>query len=189
MTLEEKNKALFIKNYNVDIVSIASENNKEKKTDSDSSCIVENTASSGPTLKKGSRYIHSKYDPSGEAEKIVSAVNDEGYDCWVFGGMGLGYFLESFLEKNKNAIAVVVEPDLEIFLSAVRSRDLEKCIDPQRVIFVIGSPPESVIPFLNTLQCERIKYFQVRSEYMLDSSYYEELKTCVSSYVSRRYLN
>ena len=182
MSVKEKNLSILEKNYNLDIDKITSEvsGNIYKAEYSKKGLI---------TVSAGGRYIHSKYDPAGEADKIIRTAADTSSDCWVFGGFGLGYHIEAFLKYTENAKAVVVEPDPLLFRTAVEERDLSEILLSGRVVLVINAPADSIISTLNMLQFEKIKYFQIRSEYELNSSYFEDLKNSVASYISRKDVN
>ncbi len=179
MEIEEKNYRLLKEKLNIDLNMLNFRDDM----------IVERSSKGEPTVRIGNRYIHSRHDPSGEARKIIASAMEEGFDCWVFGGLGLGYHLETFLELNKEAKAVIVEPELSFLSAAAKNRSLEKIISSDRVYFVLGPEPDAVSPCLNSLQCERIKYFQIRSEYELSPDFFEESKKAVARYVSRKEIN
>ena len=182
MSVKEKNLSILEKYYNLDI---------EKITPDDSENIFKTEVSKKGqiTVSAEGRYIHSKYDPAGEADRIIRTAADTSSDCWVFGGFGLGYHIEAFLKHTENAKAVVVEPDPFLFKTAAEERDLSGLLLSGRVILVINASADSIISTLNMFQFEKIKYFQIRSEYELNSSYFEDLKNAVASYISRKDVN
>ncbi|MDX9802297.1 MAG: DUF115 domain-containing protein, partial [Spirochaetia bacterium] len=179
MEIEEKNYRLLKEKLNIDMDMLTSRDDM----------VIEKSARGEPTVRIGTRYIHSRHDPKGEAEKIITSAMDEGFDCWVFGGLGLGYHIEAFLALDKEAKAVIVEPDLSFLSAAAKCRSLEKIISSERVYLVLGPEPEAVSPCLNSLQCEKIKYFQIRSEYEIFPEFFEESKKAVARYVSRKEIN
>ena len=182
MSIREKNKEILLKYYNLDIDKIApSPPENRYKT--------EISRKGGLTVSAGGKYIHSRYDPEGEADKIIKMSSDTSSDCWVFGGFGLGYYLEAFLKYTDDAKALAAEPDKELFLKAVEERDLSEILLSGRIILMIGAEAESVVSTLNMFQFEKIKYFQIRSEYEINSEYFEKLKSSVASYISRKDVN
>ncbi len=97
--------------------------------------------------------------------------------------------LTLFLKYTENAKAVVVEPDPHLFKTAVTERDLSELLLSGRIVLVINAAADSIISTLNMFQFEKIKYFQIRSEYELNSTYFEDLKKSVASYISRKDVN
>ena len=182
MSIREKNKEILLKYYNLDIDKIAPEL-------TDSRYKTELTRKGMVTVSVDGKYIHSRYDPEGEADKIVKMSADSSSDCWVLGGFGLGYHLEAFIRNTDDVKAVVAEPDTDLFIKAVEEKDLSEILMSGRIILMIGADPESVISTLNMFQFEKIKYFQIRSEYEINSEYFEKLKSSVASYISRKDVN
>ncbi len=91
MSVIDKNLSILKKYYNLDI---------EKITPEDSVNIYETEFSKKGkiTVSAEGRYIHSKYDPVSEADKIIRTAADTSSDCWVFGGFGLGYHIDAFFK-------------------------------------------------------------------------------------------
>jgi len=183
MEISEKNYELLLEKFGIDKEQIFL--NKD--------VVIEESAKGAPTAKIGNTYIHSKYDPAGEARKVITqyaAQNaNQNYDCWVFGGFGLGYYAESFLDINDNAKIIIVEPEITLFVAAAQVRDLEKLINSDRVFFVISTDPETVSSILNTMQFEKVNYFQVISEYNINQEYFDKVKKIVAAYISRKDIN
>ncbi len=182
MSIREKNRDILLKYYNLDPDILVSEGTSAGYETS-------LTRKGDITVSVDGKYIHSRYDPVSEAEKIIKMSSDSSCDCWVFGGFGLGYHIEAFLRNNENGKAVVVEPDPVLFRTAAEVRDLSDILFSGRVILVIGADPGSVVSTLNMFQFEKIKYFQIRSEYEINSVYFDSLKDSVASYISRKDVN
>lgn len=192
------NSALFKEQLGMDLDEIASafekegENSNSLFTISKEPIVIEKSRKEGfPTARVGEKYIHSKYDPLGEAEKIISPTFDQYFDCFIIGGFGLGYHLEKFLELDKTGEikVIVVEPDISFLKVAAKVRSLEKVINPKNVYYLFGSPPEAVSSLLGTLQCEKIKYFQLRSEWELNKEYFQQVQKSITEYVARKEIN
>ena len=182
MSIREKNRDILLKYYNLDPDILVSEGTSAGYETS-------LTRKGDITVSVDGKYIHSRYDPVSEAEKIIKMSSDSSCDCWVFGGFGLGYHIEAFLRNNENGKAVVVEPDPVLFRTAAEVRDLSDILFSGRVILVIGADPGSVVSTLNMFQFEKIKYFQIRSEYEINRVYFDSLKDSVASYISRKDVN
>ncbi|HEX3032832.1 MAG TPA: hypothetical protein VHS59_11450, partial [Bacillota bacterium] len=69
-------------------------------------------------------FIHSNYNPHREAEAMVGQQDAEKADTLIILGFGLGYHLETLIEKYPNKNKVVVEPHSGILKQALESRNL-----------------------------------------------------------------
>ncbi|MCL2293669.1 MAG: DUF115 domain-containing protein [Spirochaetes bacterium] len=189
MNIPEKNHRLLLEKLGIEKESLTLNND----------IIIEKSAKGEPTVKIGDSYIHSKYDPAGEARKVItaalspqpahSAVQNETFDCWVFGGFGLGYYIESFLDSNDDAKIIIVEPEISLLAAAAQVRDLEKIINSDRIYYVISAEPEVVSLILSNIQVEKVNYFQMISEYNMNPEYFDKVKKNISAYISRKEIN
>jgi hypothetical protein len=77
---------------------------------------IEQTKNGFFTLKIGSNYIHSLYDPYKEAERIIKPLEDLSPErtLVVVFGAGLGYHIE-LIEKNGFKNVIVIERNKKIF--------------------------------------------------------------------------
>lgn len=107
--------------------------------------VISNTRSDRPTLAyfkspDEALYLHSKYDPIREAEKWAQQVQVDKHDHILIYGMGLGYHIEKLMEKYPQKKIYLYEPDKEVMLAAMESRDLTKLFGhPNLISFGIGS--------------------------------------------------
>lgn len=81
-------------------------------------------------LKEGKKkYLHSKYNPSREAEAVVSSLEDITDETSIlFYGTGMGYHIDLILKKHPNLSYYIYEPVPEIlhsFLSNVSLKRLQ----------------------------------------------------------------
>ncbi len=78
--------------------------------------------------KKG--YIHSKYNPIDEAEKLISGVNRqiENSDMVIFWGMGLGYHIDVFIKFYSDKDYIIIEPQHNVFKAIVSRKGLENTV-------------------------------------------------------------
>lgn len=104
----------------------------EKQENLDSENIRVETAKNGlPTLivqtESGANYLHSKYDPIVEAEKIIAPYQNIGSDKHVvFYGVGLGYHIEAFVQQHPNISFSIYEPNFTIFNQYVSHKSVSK---------------------------------------------------------------
>ena len=95
---------------------------------------------SGLTKDKARIYLHSKYDPVKESEKIIDSWHIKKKDSNVLVlGFGLGYLPIAILEKlDPLQNLFIVESSIEIFLSGVENLDLISILDRPNTKFIIG---------------------------------------------------
>lgn len=99
---------------------------------------IEETRSSNNTIsimKENKKvYLHSKYNPLREAETIVNALEDIDENTnIIFYGTGLGYHIQSILEKFKNINYYIYEPIPELLYSFLSNVNLKK-LQPNRLM-------------------------------------------------------
>jgi hypothetical protein len=78
--------------------------------------------------KEGSqKFIHSKYDPQHEAERIISQYDEieiSKYKHILFYGVGLGYHIELFCRKYPNIDFAIYEPNPIVFYHYILNKKL-----------------------------------------------------------------
>ena len=81
-------------------------------------------------------HLHSRYDPTAEAERLVEEVDAAHTLAFYIHGFGLGYHVEALYRRaSEEAIFVIFEPDLSLLRMAFHSRDLSPLIESKRLIF------------------------------------------------------
>lgn len=82
-------------------------------------------------------YMHSRYDPKGEAAKLIDGVKIEGTQAFVVHGLGLGWHvLELFERSGGDAFLLICEPDLDMLAAAMFSVDLSRVLDSEKCIIL-----------------------------------------------------
>jgi hypothetical protein len=82
-------------------------------------------------------YLHSKYDPAGEAERFVDGLDLEKNFVFFFSGIGLGYQVRRLFDQSSDqTIVVVFEPELSVIRSAFRAILFAEEIREKRLIFL-----------------------------------------------------
>lgn len=80
-------------------------------------------------------YLHSRYDPVAEADKLVAAVEVEDQYCFIVGGFGLGYHLRALRARiGPEALIVVSEPDVRLLAAALAGVDLTDVLADGRLL-------------------------------------------------------
>ncbi len=82
-------------------------------------------------------YLHSRYDPVADAEKLLTDVDFDAHSCYLIHGFGLGYHVRAIHERIKgDAILVVLEPSIAVLATALSCVDLCEVIASQRLIIL-----------------------------------------------------
>lgn len=112
----------------------------------DQPCVTVETSKTGlPTLKMdfagSSQYIHSKYDPEREAERLINDLPSiEPYNHVLFIGSGLGYAVRAFSSVYPNMKISIYEPNLQILAHFLSYQDLNDLSG--KLAFISGSEQE-----------------------------------------------
>ena len=90
-------------------------------------------------------YLHSSVDPVKEAERFVAGFKVEPGSVVIVHGFGLGYLVEALLAQiNEKIPMFIIEPDHELFYSAMKSRDLSMLINSPQVFIMVGDSEDDV---------------------------------------------
>jgi hypothetical protein len=100
---------------------------------------IEETRNGHPNLqiqiKDQGLTIYSKYDPYLEVSRWLDQMKTdiaEKQQVLLF-GLGLGYHLEGLLERYPDKLFYIIEPDLEVFLALIESRDMEPILKHKNI--------------------------------------------------------
>ncbi|MDR3191533.1 MAG: DUF115 domain-containing protein [Treponema sp.] len=116
---------------------------------------VETAASRAPTLVFRGRYVHSARDPAREARRLAEILplpgagraagpGAQGGGPVVILGFGLGYTAEAAAERTPGRPLVLVERRREILKKALETRNLDRFLSENRIVFVVGGSGEAV---------------------------------------------
>jgi hypothetical protein len=123
-----------------------------------------------PSAVLDGRRLHSAYDPSVEAARLVAALPDS--DTCVFYGFGLAYLPEAYLGAAPGRLAVVVEPDIALMKGALSARALGALLSDERLSLVVAAPPESLVHVLDELGSRDIASLALAGETARESDYF-----------------
>ncbi len=103
-----------------------------------SDCIETMTAATGaPTIRYNNLLIHSRYDPVKEGQGFAKNVQPGSRVCLY--GFGLGYHVESLLEKiGPDGRLLVIELNLDLLSAAIHFRDLTTVFADPRLHMIFG---------------------------------------------------
>jgi len=80
-------------------------------------------------------YLHSRYRPREEAERLIQSFDFEKDLFFHVHGLGLGYHLELLFDRaGEEAIFCIFEPDLLLLRSTLQVRNFSKLLESRRVL-------------------------------------------------------
>lgn len=104
-----------------------------------------------PTLAMGGSFLHSRYNPLAEAQRILHSEffqTDAVHRRCIFVGLGLGYLVSQYIEQFPKSQAVVIEADLNVFLCFLAACPCGSFFRHSRLSMLVGTEPEQAVSFL-----------------------------------------
>jgi hypothetical protein len=123
---------------------------------------IETAASGAPTLVFRGRYVHSARDPVREARRFAETLPPAAPAAGGKGiapggpvlilGFGLGYAAEAAAEGAPGRPLIVVEKRREILKLALETRNLDRFLSENRIVFVVGGSGEALSGVLSLFE-------------------------------------
>lgn len=141
------------------------------------------------TLPDGrSTYLHSRYRPIEEADKLIDSAKVEELVAYYIQGFGLGYHAQRLFERCGNdSILCILEPDLQMLRLAFEQRDFSKMIQSGRVFWFWMADKAEMMSRLHAWQPSITMGFG-RLEHgpsvQLHAKFHEQMHTWVQEYVA-----
>lgn len=99
-------------------------------------------------------FLHSKYNPSKEAESWVESVASQVIDVkhiLIF-GLALGYHIQALITRFPDKKIYIYEPDYHLFMAALETRSLKTILEhPNLVTLALGQDESVRHSLLNTI--------------------------------------
>lgn len=105
-------------------------------------------------------YIHSKYDPQIEAERLIAGIGDlNTYDHVLLIGIGLGYHLEELLKKYPNMKVSVYEPNIEVLYQFLTYQNISEQLGRNLKEIFVGIEVNAIHSFVKHIHQTNLKTF------------------------------
>lgn len=131
-----KNREAWKDRYGLDFIGDIPSTNRIEVLDSRTGVLTVRVV---PTSGDRPIFLHSSVDPVREATRVVEGLKVEPGSVVVVYGFGLGYLVEALYDLLDESVSLfVLEPDLELFLTALKTRNLHKIIGSKRVLIHLG---------------------------------------------------
>ncbi|HEY1686338.1 MAG TPA: 6-hydroxymethylpterin diphosphokinase MptE-like protein [Tepidisphaeraceae bacterium] len=139
-----------------------------------------------PNEQGGQIYLHSRYDPSGEAQRMVSHVKADANYIFAVHGLGLGYHLQLLFESaSSESFFCVFEPDLKMIRTAMFARDLSQLIDSGRVLFFPQADKGDLFTRLQShmpLVVSGMETLEHRASVQLHEAFHKQIKNWLNEF-------
>jgi hypothetical protein len=134
------------------------------------------SASGEPSARApGGALLHSSRDPRAEARRVAHSASERGADTAVLLGLGLGYLAEACLETEFPRV-LACEAGPGALAAAFRLRDLSALVSDERLGFVVGGEPESVITALELSGGTRATLLELKAATAADPAWFERAR-------------
>lgn len=103
------------------------------------------------TIAGNDVYLHSRFDPKREADRFIESQEIKKTGLVILYGFGCGYHVEALMEQLHNqARAIVIEPDVSLFMSVLEHRDFSSLFADKRMTLLVGWSPEEMFQYFET---------------------------------------
>lgn len=119
--------------------------------------------------------LHSAYNPQKEAERLLDDDALQQKDACVFFGCGLGYAVQSFVQKYPKKTLVLVEPELLHFLLALYATDWESVFAHNSCVMVIAGQVDSAFGIMQQIGTDNCHVISTKNYTMHNSAYFAKL--------------
>ena len=133
--------------------------------------------------------LHSSYNPSAEAHKMLVSENVKNADTLVFFGAGLGYALSEAAQLYKNKTIVFVEPDPMRLLWAFSLFDWQPVFGVPSCVFLIEAPQQTVIAVLEHYGLNSCAFIALKAWTAHAAQYFSQLSELVARNKDKHEIN
>ncbi|MBU0900081.1 DUF115 domain-containing protein [bacterium] len=142
---------------------------------------VINTSSGKPTVKYKEVWLHSKYDPEKEAQRLIRDIDFKKIDLFIVLGIGLGYHLEELLNNiSPGSLIIAVEKEEKVYQAFLSIRKERNFLNSSPIVLAINQSISAVIKLISErfsfIKQKGLRIIEYRPCVTLNLSYYQELR-------------
>ncbi len=100
----------------------------------------------GIRSSKRDSFLHSRFDPQRESDRISSVLQGSGY--LIIFGLGAGYHIQPFLQRSDISDILILDRDITLFRSLMEEFDYRPIFLDPRVQILIDQKPEDLRQYL-----------------------------------------
>lgn len=145
-----------------------------------------------PELTQGGRkmYIHSRFAPVKEAERLISETHAHQFDLFIVFGFGFGYHVEELLKAmGRDTTLLVFEKSVALLRQAMISRDLAFILSDDRFHLFVDPDEDDLAAALKGKSSYRVTFITHRGSFQIAPDYYSNLLRVCRSYLSTKEVN
>ncbi len=145
-----------------------------------------------PEVSIGKRrvYIHSRFAPEKEAERLISEIDTGQYDLFIVFGFGFGYHIEELLRRvRRDSTVLALEKSAPLLREAIRHRDLSDIFGDDRLSLLVEPHDEDIADVLKGKSSYRVAFITHRGSFQIQPEYYNNLLRIAKSYISTKEVN
>ena len=145
-----------------------------------------------PEVSIGERrmYIHSRFAPEKEAERLISEVETGQYDLFIVFGFGFGFHLEELLRRaGRDSTVLALEKSATLLREAMRHRDLSDVLGDDRFSLLVEPHDDDIAEVLRGKSSYRVAFITHRGSFQIHPEYYSNLLRIAKSYLSTKEVN
>ncbi|MCR5218259.1 MAG: DUF115 domain-containing protein [Treponema sp.] len=159
------------------------------KADSSQEFITTPAKNGEYTASFKGNWLHSRYNPSGEALKLIQDFDEDKYESALFLGSGLLYAPELLAEKAPDSQIIIVESDPSAFYAALACRSLEKLFKHPKLALILTKDSEEAASALKNFSAGGMKVYSFPSLTASNKNWYEAIKLSVEKSAEREKVN
>ncbi len=133
-------------------------------------------------------YLHSRYRPIEEAEKLAANADTDDKFCFVLAGFGLGYHVRAlFDEINSEAALIVTEPSLAVLSTALCCVDLSDAIASRRLLILTDTDKSNLhdrLTPVNALIMIGLQFVVHPPSEKINADFHKALRQAITDFVS-----
>ncbi len=135
-------------------------------------------------------YIHSRYEPVKEAERLIDEADTGKFNLFIVFGFGFGYHVGELLRRADPASTVMVlEKDVCMIRKAMESRDLGGVLRDERLFLLADPGEDDIAEALRGKSTYKISMITHRGSFQVDPDYYHNMRRIAKSYLSSKEVN
>jgi hypothetical protein len=134
-----------------------------------------------PTVRRNGLLLHSLYDPAREAEAFIDSWGGKAKHNIFALGFAFGYHIDAFLQRGYGFNRIfVIEPDIELFRCALRTRNLVPLLKNERILFLVGLDPLELFDQLTykalLVMSSKITVMEYSPSIAVNRRYFEDIR-------------
>lgn len=135
-------------------------------------------------------YLHSRFDPFTEAERLIAETSPDKHDILIVFGFGFGYHVAELLKKTPEERPVlVIETNPLIVKKAMESLDLTAIFSDERFSILLNPSDDDISLLLKGKSTKSVGFITHRGSYQTDPEKYSNLIELSRSYFSTKEVN